>query len=151
MGIDRFDERQTEQILALAQACPFTEGKAVYLARVLYSLIDPATIFNDEAGCEASYKKAPANTTIETKIDKYAFISPNPSSAQANLFLNLDEQETGELVLHDLTGRVVLTYAIVPDKTAQIINLDAVNAGAYVYSIHTQNGFSYTGKLTVVK
>ncbi len=150
-GTDRFNEEQTAQILALAQACPFTQGKAVYLARVLYSLIDPAVIFSDDAACEVAYKKAPDNSTVEAQTTKYAYISPNPSGTQTNLFLNLEEQEKGELLLLDLTGRVVMAYTIVPDKTIQIINLAGVNAGAYVYSIQTQNGFTYTGKLTVVK
>jgi hypothetical protein len=151
-GLDKFDATQTSRILSLAQSCPFADGRAVYLARALYSLIEPAVIFDDAPICESMgyYKKERESNAVDTRREKYAYISPNPTGATANLFLNLDEQETGELVLRDLLGNVVLRQGIVADKTVQILNLQPLASGTYLYSVQTANGFSTTGKLVVI-
>ncbi len=152
-GLDKFDAAQTARILALAQSCPFADGKAVYLARALYSLIEPNVIFDDASICETmgAYKKEQVKNILDTRREKYAFISPNPTRNVANLFLNLDEQETGELVLRDLLGNTVLKHSIIADKTFQEINLESVNSGTYLYTVQTANGFKNTGKLVVIK
>jgi hypothetical protein len=80
-----------------------------------------------------------------------AYFFPNPASDYAKLFLNFATQETGELQLYDLRGRVVLNYSIIPDKAVQEINLKSVNSGTYLYSFQTANGFHNTGRLVVLK
>lgn len=150
-GFDRFDAAQTNRILALAQSCPFADGKAVYLARALYSLIEPNVIFDDAPICESMgyYKKEKENNTIDTRREKYAYISPNPTGTMANLFLNLDEQEGGEIELRDLLGTIVLKQTLVPDKTVQPLNLESIASGTYLYSVITSKGYKNTGKLVV--
>jgi hypothetical protein len=151
-GIDLFDSQQTNLIRNLAQACPYVEGKAVYLARVLYSLIEPSVIFDDESICaNGGYYKKEQEEAVEDQAVKFAYITPNPANNKAQLFLNLEVQEAGKLQLTDLLGNVVLKYDIISDKTVQEINLESINSGTYFYSVQTANGFTNTGRLVVIK
>lgn len=148
-----FSTQEKNYITALAQSCPYTEGKAVFLARALYSLLDPSAIFDNDEICAAlnSGKKEKENATTTETINKYAFITPNPTTGNAEIFLNLEAGEVVTLKVNNLLGEVVLEKILMADITVQSLNLSNLGSGNFLYTVCSDKGFTNHGKVTIVK
>ena len=144
---------QNAQLWSIATQCPLSGGKAVFRARSLYLLVDPAADFgNDYAICNAEgivLLEVDANaidplaweaekSTISTaqKVEEVQ-IFPNPATNRIHLMV--PQTEPAKWVeLRDLTGRVMLR------ETAPTTEFDwdvsALPSGMYFVTIRYSNG-----------
>jgi len=132
----------------LAELCPFTHGQGVYIARALYSLIDPLYEFVNI--CETDPNFAPKKKQItekETKLTLY----PNPASDILNFEIeNYDLNEGLIVEISDIMGRLVKSLELVSKNTNNIDISDLKN-GIYTISIKLNNGASLIEKLLIIK
>ncbi|MCX6200258.1 MAG: T9SS type A sorting domain-containing protein [Bacteroidetes bacterium] len=148
-----FSTQEKNYITALAQSCPYTEGKAVFLARALYSLLDPSAIFDNDEICAPlnNGKKEKENTAASEAINKYAFVTPNPTTGNTEIFVNLEAGEVATLKINNLLGEVVLEKTLLADITVQSLNLSNLGSGNFLYTVSSDKGFTNHGKVTIVK
>ncbi len=71
-------------------------------------------------------------------------IYPNPASTQVTVSIPGFEKE-GNLILYDISGRLVRSYLI---KNRQTLSVEGLSNGIYLYSIITNNKY-FTGKLCI--
>jgi len=132
----------------LAELCPFTHGQGVYIARALYTLIDPLYEFVNI--CETDPNFAPKKKQI-TEKEQQILIYPNPASDIVNFELKNIEIEGKAIVqISDVNGRIVL------NKTTEIklINtLDVSNLtnGCYSLKIILSTGQTFNEKICLTK
>jgi len=132
----------------LAELCPFTHGQGVYIARALYTLIDPLYEFMNI--CETDPGFAPKKKQI-TEKEQQIHIYPNPASDIVNFELkNIDLEGKAVVQISDVNGRIVL------NKTTEIklINtLDVSNLtnGCYSLKIILSTGQTFNEKICLTK
>ena len=126
----------------------FTHGQGVYIARALYTLIDPLYEFVNI--CETDPSFAPKKKQITDKKQQI-LIYPNPASDIVNFELkNIDLEGNLIVQISDVNGRIVL------NKTTEIrlINtLDVSNLtnGCYSLKIILSTGQTFNEKICLTK
>lgn len=80
-------------------------------------------------------------TTISDKLNLY----PNPSSGDINLTFVSDYSENANIVVCDITGKLVFKTDLEIDKGQNLIKLSGFNAGIYIINI-SGNNTNYTEK-----
>jgi hypothetical protein len=78
-------------------------------------------------------------------------IYPNPS--QGNFIINygLDENESGEIIISDLTGNTLLNYPLEVFSNKLIIDDTKLERGTYFYSYRKNGSSVKSGKLMIAK
>lgn len=78
---------------------------------------------------------------------------PNPASSEVTINFGLNQDSKVEITLYDVAGKQVSTFKtdeLSAGNHAQTINVSALNAGVYMYSVKSNNAQLFS-KLTVVK
>lgn len=137
---------EIKTLKSIAKQCAYDGGYGVYSARVLLSTVD-STVYTDN--CEGKAKSAlKLATTSESEIIK-AGIYPNPATDKLNVALHLETGQVGQLTLHDLSGRLVLSNAL--NGVITEIATDMISAGMYIYKITINNELTSNGKLSIIR
>lgn len=160
---DNISEAEAEAIDALASACPYVAGNAVYKARMLNAYFFPTKQYNDKVICNAigvfkngkglfddeeayldSIMNVKTNGLVEADVIK---VYPNPSQDKVTIeFENILELDA-LFELMDLSGRVILTKILPQGTRSTIHELPQIADGLYTYKIVIHNGKTYNGKL----
>ncbi|HEX8516181.1 MAG TPA: T9SS type A sorting domain-containing protein [Bacteroidia bacterium] len=76
---------------------------------------------------------------------------PNPNDGSMTLECNLEDPETGELIIYSLTGKPLKSYPL--SEGMKVIQIDAsvLGSGLYLYEFKIDGQFSKNGKLSVIK
>jgi serine protease len=82
------------------------------------------------------------NVHVSTQETTDLIIYPNPSRGQVRLSIPF----SGQLIVHELTGRVVRSELV---RREESIQLDNLSPGIYVIRLHREDGMLSTGKLIV--
>ena len=126
----------------------FNHGQGVYIARALYSSIDPLYEFMNI--CETDPSFAPKKKQIidkETKLTLY----PNPASDILNFEIeNYDLNERLTVEISDIKGRIVKSFELTSKNTNNIDISDLKN-GIYTISIRLNNGEKLIEKISIIK
>ncbi|MBP7533394.1 MAG: PKD domain-containing protein [Chitinophagales bacterium] len=77
-------------------------------------------------------------------------ISPNPAKDQTTFGYNLDDDQTAQLTLYDLTGRLMHQTTIKGTGT-YTLQTNTFTNGLYLYTISNNQGVIYRNRLTIVK
>jgi len=68
-------------------------------------------------------------------------VFPNPAKQNVEIRISgLQKVAVGKLILADLTGQVLKTWAWVPNDNVQIIDLQEIHAGVYLLEVIQQDG-----------
>ena len=163
------------QLLLLAYQCPFTDGQVVYNARALYNLVNQTIVVYNDFNCANRGFSFRANNDSavnqlsndeelllnqlitnekETKlkfkqINNY-IIYPNPAIIEVNILRNNSSNETLQISILDINGKVLLNKTIINQNNITKLNLNLIE-GVYVVNITNSNGEKTTNKLVIVK
>lgn len=90
--------------------------------------------------------------TVGVAEEKVAIsnVYPNPATTQIT-FDYVVGQEEGNIVITDLTGKVVRTSILPANSTKHVIDLNGLNDGVYIYSFYSKNKAITTKKFLINK
>jgi Secretion system C-terminal sorting domain len=140
---------QKDILFDIANQCPITGGKAVYLARSLYKSIGHIS-YNDIALCAVqgvSFRTQKPKEVLKSAPDLGIKIYPNPAQSYTTLLRKIQAEEDASIQVIDVLGRPI--YSTVWYKNQSEINLNTTDFAAGVYTIKVSNGF--TAKLSIIK
>ncbi len=142
-GINILNSNAIFRIREIAELCPFTEGEAVYKARILATAFDP---FGNEYinSCETEMN----NKSQETNVSQINIVKaiPNPSNGQIS-FASATLSGNARLIIYDVSGRIVWTGYIEMNTALQHLDLQS---GIYHYSLSLQDEI-FIGNITILK
>ncbi len=147
-----YTSTEAADVFVIANQCPLEGGQAVYQARNLAMDIKQEVIdFVDN--CDKLPRRAmQQNETIsETPTSDYK-LYPNPNDGSMNLIYSLKVEETGNFVLHDITGKVIQQYKLQTGENNQLfINETQLNSGVYFYKVIIDGIVKVSDKLVIIK
>jgi len=137
----------------LVEGCPIRDGMAVNKARTLYSMLyRDFTIHFDDCPQSATAKSAKQNNTpLINATDRSFNLYPNPNNGNMILNYNLEKDEIGEMVIYDISGKMLVSYTLSSEQKTFAISKTALNSGVYYYSIIVNNVILETRKLVILK
>ncbi|MBK6818880.1 MAG: T9SS type A sorting domain-containing protein [Bacteroidetes bacterium] len=171
-GIDSLTTEDSTNLATLATMCPYIGGTAVYKARGLYSMYQPALMYDDIAICNAIgvYKPngnsnnpkgifdnenkylqtlKPTNRILE-KYSEYPFtLYPNPASTTVTIAYELSKNQKGLVIVYDILGREQMKIDLHSDNNKVSINVSLLKQGLYTYKYLVNNRQQITGKLLI--
>jgi hypothetical protein len=156
---EEWSAEEKEMIETLALSCPYTQGTAVYKARVLYARFAPPTHFDDLVICNSQgvYKNGPskldqliyqlnhtqkksAASWYQESIEVY----PNPAHRE----LKIKGKQLRHFQLTDILGIPVFSSSLNEKQETHSFQLPELKTGVYLYSIETPTGMQ-SGKLLI--
>jgi hypothetical protein len=132
-GITTYISEQVTQLTYIANQCPIAGGKAVYVMRDIYALIDEEATYNDTELCEQVgiiMMKTPTNAADQTRV----FIQPNPATDHLTVLYQFPETArptTCRLVAP--TGETLLQTDL--NTASGTLNLDLTNVPGGVFAL----------------
>ncbi len=145
-----FNPQQKSELYTIAHLCPLEGGKAVYLARSIYTLIDTYQYYDDKAMCEvpSSDRKASIREVKATKaLDELAIsISPIPTRDYVTI-VGLEQNDQIIFQLYNNLSEKVIDQTI----DSKTIDLNKIKNGVYYYIIFHNGIQTKNGKLVVIK
>ncbi len=149
IGIDSLTPSQINELISIAEQCPYTGGNAVFSAGVILSaLLDTNIYYN----CDIINFKNYQTTNIEKKENNVLIgkIYPNPNSGQLFLEYDLPEGKTGKLIIYNTLGDKICSYSLQSELKTLIINKDLSN-GIYFYKIVVDDKVIINKKLIIIR
>jgi len=150
-GDDEFEENDMAALLSIAGACPGTHGSSVFQARALYQLIT-GRVFNGPDGCsEESGRMALSQNPKKNKSTQSwnVDVFPNPTQNKLNI-INTTKNETLEISIFDLTGRIVKQQVLKIHENTGTLHLDLIN-GVYFITIRNSLNETVTKQIFIAK
>jgi hypothetical protein len=143
-----FTAAQVAELQALAQLCPFTDGPAVYQARVLLTGTDTTEYFH---ACELTAAPATAPRLAGQPAGSgTAQVSLYPNPTAGELIITTTLAGPLQVNLYSLLGNPIAAYAV-EAGSAQPLSLRQVESGAYLYKVIHQGAVAATGKLIIIR
>jgi hypothetical protein len=144
---------QISDLQILAAKCPYNDGQAVYQARVILSQIEDVEYLN---GCETassgSHSMSQFSQSEEPSVYNNFKLFPNPNGGTMNFIYSLKETSQGEMIIFDLTGKVVANYQLASGLDNQIlINESSLSNGVYFYKVIIDSEIKVSDKIVIIK
>ena len=130
---------------SIAQQCPFSGGRSVYIARAILHEYFSEMVYNDEDLCAAEglmRKKNENNRVLSNKL----LISPNPANELVNIIYCNDKDPIVSTILCSMEGKTLQTQ-----NNCLPIVVKNLCPGLYVVNCVTNEGNILTAKLTILK
>ncbi|MFI5150622.1 MAG: T9SS type A sorting domain-containing protein [Bacteroidia bacterium] len=90
---------------------------------------------------------APNQAPVHAKINVY----PNPNRGQMQFSYELGTREQSVLEIYDISGRLITSLALDPDRTLLSIQEGLMQPGMYFYQVRTHDALLASGKFTVLR
>jgi hypothetical protein len=147
-----FTPSDTTYLYDLARSCPMTIGPAVYMARTLYTFINPGITFLNtcEGGTNNSPRLAPPQNTEATQSNKFSFF-PNPALNVGYLAYRLETNEKATLQVFNMLGQPIEQKPLFKENNLIELPLDKYSNGLYLYTIIANGKLIYQSKFIVAK
>jgi hypothetical protein len=145
---DKFDfsDEQESKIYSIAHQCPASGGRAVYLARGLYNLINSKETYNDVDVC----KNVKPGTPQENGKSNNSFIYPSPGNSSVNLYYSGFNGEDLHLNIYNNAFQLIESFKLDNQSTIKNINVAKWIPGLYLYNIVQDNVILSAGKFDIV-
>ncbi|MBK7968874.1 MAG: T9SS type A sorting domain-containing protein [Bacteroidetes bacterium] len=120
------------ELLQLANLCPYSGGKAVFRARNLIWKLDEALSFDDEAVCQAIgiYKES-ASSVMMNKYPSFS-LQPNPAKEKVSILFSETQSNSSQITIKDIIGRIILNQVINNSSLSLEINTSHFDQGIYL-------------------
>jgi hypothetical protein len=139
-------------LLSIAQQCPYAGGKAVYQARAMLSLLNDSLEYDDAAVCLQSgiYRQLLQDSKNQNPAFDFRLI-PNPASQQVRVELNFKNENSVKFEIRNVLGGKVKEVEI--DKGIGSITFSVENFDDGIYFIRARkDGITLnTKKLIIIK
>ncbi len=147
-GEYQFTDEQKEELLLIAEQCPYSGGPAVYNARSLYHLVDPTADWDDDALC-LYYGIQPRLKNPNQNLNQTLF--PNPTTGKITVGYQLNEDEKGVFEVYSTFGQVLFRVNLKIDQENQVLDLSTLNPALYYYRIVINDEVTNQGTLSIIK
>lgn len=141
LGQFEFSPADSATLYAIAILNPCIDGSGVYAARAMLGLMV------DDATGNSGYRS-------ENPEPEQVFVSaiyPNPAKETVTIDLNAGEQETGELEILDLNGRLVQKQFIAAGTKSAVMDVSMADAGVYLVRFTVNGEVRLNEKLVILK
>lgn len=147
IGIDTLSVLQESDLFAIASQCPNEGGDAVWQARALLNwMLHSSLEFSDS--CYSSARvKMPTDSARSYKSKVY----PNPNNGSCTIEYDLHNYSSGSFLVIDLTGRVLFATEIDPLNFQQVVELNGLANGPYIYKVFGDGELTDAGSLIISK
>ena len=144
--IDNYNE-----LLAIANQCPFVGGAAVERARTFIALINDSIFYDDANICLQSGIYRFAKDSIKNVEQNKILIQPNPANdkVEINLLGKLDEGVC-KVEIRNSIGEIILTDEMNCIEKHRVIDLSKLSQGAYSIRVNANN-IELIEKLVIIK
>jgi type IX secretion system substrate protein len=137
-----------EQYLTIGDFKTFVAGDTLLFEQGAYFgayyFIDDVSI-QKVSGCDTTL-------SIYENVNSSLFrLYPNPNNGNMTLGCNLNEKETGTLLIYDLSGRLVDKKSISSGTKVLAIDVKVLESGTYLYEIIVNNKQTKIDKFIVIK
>lgn len=137
-------------------ACPYLQGRAVYMARAIYPLFDNVDYVDDLELChsEGVYKMAnlvkgqEIEDTIPSK--KLIFLKQNPANESIQLIYDFPAGSTVKMELLSISGQLIGAYSLNTEQHQFSIEAHNLSQGLYIVNVKTDQQFTKTIKVNVI-
>lgn len=135
-------------ILDLAEQCPISGGKAVYLARILVASFKDTT-YNDDGKCLqiGNIKDQAIHTYAK---ESFAFY-PNPAANSITIKNSGVQEGNALLSIFDLSGKLVNSINLQLNQTYSAIDVSGLKNGMYTISVQHKRKQYNLGNLIINK
>ena len=142
------DSVDIDTLISIAEQCPYYYGNAVYISRLILSLIDTMEYVNE---CELpdngqSQRIAFHSETDNNEINNFS-VYPNPANDLINV-LN-PNGSTALIEIYNYLGKKIITQKL--SNINNIISLKGLSNGLYIYMITDNNKTVKSDKLIIQK
>ncbi|MGB3948262.1 MAG: T9SS type A sorting domain-containing protein [Bacteroidia bacterium] len=150
-NVPNYTATQINSIRTIAGKCPFTDGLAVYQARVMLSSIDTlgTEYINSCEMVDDATRMLYTNTTSEDS--SAIMVYPNPASNQLTITYQLEATDIGSIEIYNLIGAKVLTQILDASANEKTINITSLNDGVYIYKCAINGIIVKSDKLLIMK
>ena len=139
IGVYSFTPQDSSALYDIAYQDPSYGGTAVFTARVMLGI-----------DVESNTTKRSSNSISTSNLieTKFVHFFPNPAKDYVNYEITLEVNETAQLEILDVFGRVVLVKKLDYDNKTGYIDFKEKSSGFYSYKVNLI-GKNETGKLVL--
>jgi hypothetical protein len=146
---DTLSQSDITILCPIADSCPNEMGLGVFFARGLLSIFEERT-YPAYSEC-ASQGIIPRSEKISSAYSENLQIFPNPASESVNILLDLQNKETGKLIIMDMQG--IEKYNVNIDEFNETHTMDtrSFQNGIYIIKYRSDAGDDQIEKLVITK
>lgn len=149
MERDTLTQNDIITLRLIAGSCSNEMGLGVFFARGLLSIFEEGT-YPAYSDC-ASKEIIPRSEKISSSDNKNLQIFPNPASESVNILLDLQNNETGKLIIMDIQGIEKYNANIDEFNEMHIIDSRLFQNGIYIIKYRSDAGDEHIEKLVISK
>ena len=155
-GVYTFTQSQSEDLYEIAIQCPLAGGKAVFLARGLYGLIEPLRVNDIDVCFEEGYNLRQGNTltnsNAQNNTSNYYTLYPNPCSNEVILSLHSCNKNARQIKVYNLFGQLISEWVLKQETEKEILDVTNLKEGVYSLILTDDNkNIIYSQKLVIIK
>lgn len=156
-GIYELSNEQKGILESLIFECPAKGGRAVYIARSLYRLVNDTLTYKDDSICKAqaiSWRVANPKTVTPKEVKSTVYtviVYPNPAKSDIFFELNKTLSNNADIVIYNSLGQIMTRKNLVAKNKLFSVNVQPFSAGVYYYHFTEDNKTITTGKFVVEK
>ncbi|MBS1764498.1 MAG: T9SS type A sorting domain-containing protein [Bacteroidetes bacterium] len=139
-----------QQILSIAEQCPFSGGKAVYIARGFAEMLNDSIAFDDDICLQQGYYRI-QNELKNNKVLNDIDLIPNPANSYADVILNKNYEGICRVKITDVYSKIVFEQSFDCNKKQFRINTTSFFNGMYNVQISVNDNAINVTKLIIVK
>lgn len=152
-NITNYTTSQLNDLRVLASKCPFTDGLAVYQARVMLSGIDSLGTEYYNA-CETDgdeTRMSYTNTDASQDGNAALLVYPNPATNQLTVNYQIESTDEAVFEVYNSIGEKVMLQKLSAGENEQTFSVVQLNSGVYFYKYSINDQIIKTNKLVIVK
>lgn len=140
-----------QQILSVAEQCPFAGGKAVYTARSFVSLFNDSVTYDDENNClqQGYYRLSVTDSSVMQTTD--VALIPNPADETTQIILNKKYEGVCRVNITDAYSKTVYVNEFDCKQQQLSISTKGFSQGVYHVRISINNNIIKTAKLIIAR
>jgi hypothetical protein len=142
---NNFTSSDSSALVALATACPYIEGDAVYVAQATYNQIYNTSEWFG-TNCPPNLPKSLAYNSPDAEVQWDVTLYPNPNDNILYVQSNIADVKTGRCVIYSTDGKVIYNGSIHFYKGLNLKELN-LEAGVYIVEIIQENGKKVSKRL----
>lgn len=155
--IDNINQEDIGFLNEMYHACPYIAGKAVYVARAIYPLINNEDFVDDLELCnnQGVYKTSNEYSGEEQIIadistNNIAFIKQNPADATIQIIYSIKNATKIDATILNLKGQLIQSFQLNSTENDFVFDSKKLDTGLYIIQIKCDNQYSKILKVSVV-
>jgi uncharacterized repeat protein (TIGR01451 family) len=142
-----------QNILNIAQQCPFAGGQSVFKARVLINLINDSVLYFDDDICLQSdiYRTGKMDSLQGSDIISSVKLMPNPANNKVTVLISGVKEGVCKINIENILSQPVLSAMLDCKKQQHTLDISKLSVGVYSVKIELNNNKYSTVKLVITR